>query len=71
MFLGLGSSMTLSGLTLQSGGFWLAAGGLAATLAAVGTGGLRRLRLGSARIRYEVDDTRHAVHVLTVGPAGG
>ena len=29
--------MTLSGLTLQSGGFWLAAGGLAATLAAVGT----------------------------------
>ena len=38
---------------------------------ALGSGGLRRLRLGSARILYEVDDTRHAVHVLTVGPVRG
>jgi mRNA interferase RelE/StbE len=35
--------------------------------APLGTEGLRRLRVGDVRILYEVDDTRDAVHVLTIG----
>lgn len=31
------------------------------------TAGLRRLRVGEARIIYEIDDTQRAIHVLTVG----
>jgi uncharacterized protein YoxC len=37
LFLGVGASMTLSGLTAPSEGFWLAAGGVLAVLVAVGT----------------------------------
>ena len=33
----------------------------------LGTEGLRRLRLGDARILYEVDDPNKAIQVLTVG----
>ena len=33
----------------------------------LGTEGLRRLRLGDARILYDVDDSNHAVQILTVG----
>jgi mRNA-degrading endonuclease RelE of RelBE toxin-antitoxin system len=33
----------------------------------LGSEGLRRLRVGDARILYEVDDTHQAIHVLTVG----
>lgn len=29
--------------------------------------GLRRLRVGDARVLYEIDDTHRAVHILTVG----
>jgi mRNA interferase RelE/StbE len=29
--------------------------------------GLRRLRIGEARVLYEVEDTDMAVHILTVG----
>lgn len=31
------------------------------------TAGLRRLRVGEARIMYEIDDTQRAIHILTVG----
>jgi mRNA-degrading endonuclease RelE of RelBE toxin-antitoxin system len=35
--------------------------------APLGTEGLRRLRLGAARILYDVDDSNQAVQILTVG----
>jgi mRNA-degrading endonuclease RelE of RelBE toxin-antitoxin system len=33
----------------------------------LGTEGLRRLRLGDARILYDIDDGNHVVQILTVG----
>jgi mRNA interferase RelE/StbE len=29
--------------------------------------GLRRLRVGDARVLYEIDDTHRAIHILTIG----
>lgn len=34
------------------------------------TAGLLRLRVGEARIMYEIDDTQRAIHILTVGRVG-
>jgi mRNA interferase RelE/StbE len=31
------------------------------------TAGLRRLRVGDARVLYEIDDTHRAIHILTIG----
>jgi mRNA interferase RelE/StbE len=33
----------------------------------LGTAGLRRLRVGDARVLYEIDDTHRAIHILTIG----
>jgi mRNA interferase RelE/StbE len=45
----------------------LAAGPRPPGSVALGGEGLHRLRLGAVRVLYDVDDERHAVHLLTVG----
>jgi mRNA-degrading endonuclease RelE of RelBE toxin-antitoxin system len=37
----------------------------------LGTSGLRRLRVGDARVLYEIDDTNRAIHILTIGRVRG
>ena len=32
--------------------------------------GLRRLRVGDARVLYEIDDTHRAIHILAIGRVG-
>jgi mRNA interferase RelE/StbE len=36
----------------------------------LGTAGLRRLRVGDARIMYQVDESGQTIQILTVGRAG-
>lgn len=36
-----------------------------------GSTGLRRLRIGGARVLYEVDETHLAIHILTIGLVRG
>ena len=37
---------------------------------ALDNAGLRRLRVGDARVLYEIDETHRAVHILTIGRLG-